>query len=489
MKGSAYFLKALVWAVIGIGFGFGLVYGAYFAGILSWSAVTEKAPILILGLGLITSAGASIVLAVPESLRIKGLATFVGFGLGISGGSFAPGALGETPVWEVGPESVVYGLDVQEWPIDSELIQGTNNPLEGERSTLNYLAPLVNSEFLMVSSAGTEIFEVVEDPEFDTTALAATLSLWTSDGELSETFELSALEPSLQLIRGIYFDQRSSSLYMSNLPLGSDCFGLQLWKLEVGFAPLELAEPKLLYTSEPCLDSMTGAERFGGRIVVDGDGDAYLTVGDFGNGVSTVREEQQDGIYSDRPEIMLAPNSVGAVVKIAGDGLVEVISRGHRNPQGLHLDEETGNLWESEHGPKGGDEVNLITPGSDYGWPDVTYGGPYGGPPQPSNQWNLGRWYGADHGSFTEPTFTWLPSIAASQLLVYRGSLFEAWNGDLLVTSFKGKIHRLRLDDQRVVFDEVIDIGVRPRDLVELSDGSLLISTDSSTLMRIQPAG
>ena len=339
----------------------------------------------------------------------------------------------------------------------------------------------------MVSSAGTEVFDLLGVDGYDGSELRATASLWTESLSMEATVDLTSIAPEVQLVRGIFFDREASTLYVSNLPLESECLGLQLWSFDLSLGPFSAANPNLVYTSQPCLESMTGAERFGGRIVKDNDGVLYLSVGDFGYGVSTVREEQQDGEYSERPEIMSAPNAVGAIVAIKPDGSDEVISRGHRNPQGLYFDAETSRLWESEHGPKGGDEVNLIEPGNDYGWPDVTYGGPYGGPPQPSDSWNLGRWYGATHEGYTEPVFSWLPSIAASQLLVYKGDAFEAWQGDLLVASFKEDIRRLRLDGSRVIYDEAIAIGVRPRDMVELSDGRLLITTDDSTFLLLEP--
>jgi Glucose/sorbosone dehydrogenases len=162
-----------------------------------------------------------------------------------------------------------------------------------------------------------------------------------------------------------------------------------------------------------------------------------------------------------------------------------VISRGHRNPQGLSFDAESDTLWLSEHGPKGGDELNRIVSGKDYGWPDVTYGGPYGGRSQPDTSWGFGRWFGKSHGEFEEPVLTWLPAIAASQLLVYQGAMFDEWQGDVLLGSFKGAIHRIRITDDRVLFDERIDIGTRPRDLIQLPDGSLMITTDYDEIMRI----
>jgi glucose/arabinose dehydrogenase len=241
----------------------------------------------------------------------------------------------------------------------------------------------------------------------------------------------------------------------------------------------------MLFESSPCLDYTSGPQQFGGRVAKDSQGTVYMTVGDFAFGFSTIREERLEGEYSGPPDELTPPNTLGTVIAVSADGQVELLTRGHRNGQGLTFDPETGNLWQTEHGPKGGDELNLIQPGNDHGWPDVTYGGPYGGAGQPDDSWDIGRWYGENHGGFTEPVFAWTPSIAPSQLIVYRGDNFPAWYGDILVASFKGKIHRLRIVEGRVMFDEPIPIGERPRDLIQMPDGTLVIATDDDQLMRI----
>lgn len=470
-----------------LGLGAGASYGAYSLNLISWSATSAYAVLALLATTALAALVALIQLVLPEKIKRITSILLVAFWTGATGGLAAPWFLGETPAWNRPFESSAYALSIDETPIAEEIINSTNNPLEGSRSTLNYVSPAQQGEFVMVSSSGTEIFDLFGVDGYDGSELRATASLWTESLSLEANVDLTSIAPEVRLVRGVFFDREASALYVSNLPIESDCLGLQLWSFDMSLEPFSISNPALVYTAQPCLESMTGAERFGGRIVRDNNGVLYLSVGDFGYGVSTVREEQQDGEYSERPEILSAPNSVGAIVAIKPDGAGEVISRGHRNPQGLYFDTKTNRLWESEHGPKGGDEVNLIQQGNDYGWPDVTYGGPYGGPPQPSQIWNLGRWYGANHEGFSEPVFSWLPSIAASQLLVYEGEAFGAWRGDLLVASFKEDIRRLRLDGTRVIYDEVISIGARPRDMVELSDGRLLITTDDSAFLVIQP--
>lgn len=473
--------------LVGTAAGVGIILGLYNAELLSWSATTAVAPLIVAGLGILGVIGALGVAIASRSSRAKNgvLAGFVGVWLGISGGAVAPGLAGEVGVWAAEPESVVYQLDVTDSPVPTEILDAVGNPLEGERATLNYMAALPDGSSLMVSSAGTGIFGYFEETGQASTDAQAVLSHWPVSGEPPRVVSLTEVAPEVQLVRGIHFDSASSVLYLSNAPVDPGCGGLELWSIDLDVDQLSLTDPELIFSTTPCLEAVSGYERFGGRIVTDDEGTVYLSVGDFGNGVSTVREELADGPYLARPELMSPPATFGAVIAVEADGSYEVVSRGHRNPQGLHFDSETQSLWLSEHGPKGGDEVNLIQPGNDYGWPDVTYGGPYGGQAQPDSSWSIDRWYGTNHGDFTEPVFTWIPAIAASQLAVYHGEQFPAWTGDLLVASFKGNIHRLRLVDQRVVFDEVIAIGTRPRDMIIMADGSLRITTDDDRIMMI----
>ena len=461
---------------------------AYDSGLLSWSGTTSQAPLIVMELGILGALSSIIFLLLRRSERgLRGsLAAFLGIWLGVGIGALAPGIAGETPVWRMTPESVAYRLDVVSQQLPVELMDQVNNPLEGERSTLNYLAPLSDGGNLMVSSVGSEYFDLSDEGQAETwDQISAVATSWTAEGEMTQAASLSAVAPDVRLVRGIFFDEAASILYVSNARAEPDCGGLDLWSFAIDVESLDLSEPSLLFETTPCLSGISGHNQFGGRIAQDAEGVVYLSVGEYGNGLATVRDELADGPFSGRPELLQDPNTYGVVVEVSKDGAWQVVSRGHRNPQGLHYDSATQTLLLSEHGAKGGDEVNVIEQGQDYGWPDVTYAGPYGGNPQPDPSWSIDRWYGTNHGDFTEPLFTWLPSIAASQLLVYGGDEFPAWDGDILLASFKGNIHRLRVVDDRVVFDEEIAIGTRPRDLIELSDGRLRVTTDDNRVLTI----
>ena len=156
----------------------------------------------------------------------------------------------------------------------------------------------------------------------------------------------------------------------------------------------------------------------------------------------------------------------------------KVFAKGLRNPQGLVMD-SAGRIWETEHGPRGGDELNLIREGANYGWPYATYGTDYGPLPWPHNGVQ-GR-----HDTGTPPTYSWAPSIGVSSLVAMRGNEFPLWKGDLLVLSLINQsMHRLRMREDRVVYDEPIEFfGYRLRDVAEYPDGRLAVLTDEGDVL------
>jgi glucose/arabinose dehydrogenase len=188
----------------------------------------------------------------------------------------------------------------------------------------------------------------------------------------------------------------------------------------------------------------------------------------------------------------------GKVLRLREDGTVppdnpfegragfkpEIYSYGHRNLQGLTFHPETGALWETEHGPQGGDELNTILPGKNYGWPVVTYGREYTGEIIASQPWREGM---------EQPVMFWLPSIGLSGMVFYTGDRFPAWKGNLFVGGLSG------LHLQRVVFTERGPVGrealigslrQRVRDVRQGPDGLLYLAVDGTPggIIRIEPA-
>ena len=202
-------------------------------------------------------------------------------------------------------------------------------------------------------------------------------------------------------------------------------------------------------------------ESSGGALTFAGQDKLYLTIGDY-----TV------------PKVAQEPNSsFGKVFEIdLGTLKARRLTIGHRNPQGLTLI-KTGALLSTEHGPAGGDELNQIVEGSNYGWPNVTLGTEYG-----TYGW-LDEQLVGRHDGYATPMFAWVPSIGVSNLIQVEG-FHGRWDGDLLVASLKAQsLFRLRLDQTRVVYSEPIFIGQRIRDIAQLPDGTIVLWTDDTQLL------
>lgn len=206
----------------------------------------------------------------------------------------------------------------------------------------------------------------------------------------------------------------------------------------------------------------------GGRLQFQAPGTIYLTIGDY----------NQDGVMHQVPRVAQDPaRSFGKIVAIdLATGENRQISRGHRNPQGLVID-QSGAILATEHGPAGGDELNVIVPGSNYGWPSVTLGVDYG-----AYTWPLSEKTG-EHPGFSPPIYAWLPSIGVCNLIQLKG-FSPRWDGDILVASLKARsLFRLRLKDLRVLYAEPIWIGERIRDLAQLENGNIVLWTDDAQLI------
>ena len=231
-----------------------------------------------------------------------------------------------------------------------------------------------------------------------------------------------------------------------------------------------LSEVRDIFVQKP--PSPTAAH-YGSRIVPDGEGHAFVTMGE--HFTPKQRQYAQD-----------LGKTYGKVVRVDLDGATPrdnpfvgtagaidtVWSYGHRNVQAAALD-AGGRLWTIEHGPQGGDELNRIEPGANYGWPVISYGENYDGTP-------VGRGITAKDG-MEQPRYYWDPVIAPSGMVFHDGRMFGAWRGDLLVGSLSpGALVRLVLDGDRVVGEErlLTDAG-RIRDVIEAPDGALLVLTDA----------
>ncbi len=223
-------------------------------------------------------------------------------------------------------------------------------------------------------------------------------------------------------------------------------------------------------------------QHFGSRLVFDGKGHLFISIGDRG-----VMDQAQN-----------PSNHQGTIVRLYDDGRVppdnpfvgregfrpEIYAYGIRSPQGLALHPETGQLWESEHGPRGGDEINLILPGRNYGWPKITYGINYNG--QKISDYTHME-------GMEQPLHYWVPSIATSGMTFYTGDKFPGWKGDVFVGGLAGQqLARVRFEGTRRVAVEALltEMKRRIRDVRTGPDGYiyLLVDEPNAPMLRLEPA-
>ena len=249
-----------------------------------------------------------------------------------------------------------------------------------------------------------------------------------------------------------------------------------------------LDDVQVILRTQPTYDNNM---HYGSRIVFAEDGTLFVTVGERSDRATRYQAQQLDShlgkVLRIQPDGTPAPGNpfVGQE-----DALPEIWSYGHRNPQAAALDAQ-GRLWVVEHGPRGGDEVNLAEEGENYGWPVITYGIDYRGGPI---TYAGGPASGAEaqRAGLEQPVYFWDPVIAPSGAQFYSGAAFPAWRGSLFVGALRGtRLVRLVIDGDRVTGEEhlLADRGQRLRDVRQGPDGALYVVTDGGELWRITPRG
>ncbi len=243
------------------------------------------------------------------------------------------------------------------------------------------------------------------------------------------------------------------------------CVSVTLAAYQLNFATPSLQRTKTWFTSKPCVP-VSAVQHAAGRIEVIDKTSVYLTIGDLG--FTKINQPKVRG-------------DLGSIFKVSQKS-VEKISQGHRNQQGIVLRE--GNLYISEHGPRGGDELNLITKGQDYGWPAVTYGEPYS-----SGDYVRPKVTGS-HEGFTKPLTNWVPSVAPTELIALpQGPLWGTWQSQLVMGTLREEsLIFIQLRNRTTVGAiEKVNVGERIRDLDLAPDGKILATTDSGQLLAISP--
>lgn len=281
-----------------------------------------------------------------------------------------------------------------------------------------------------------------------------------------------ALDPEYSTNGWIYFSYAE--------PRGGATNATTVARAKLGSAALEGLE--VIFRQQPAVESRS---HFGGRLAFGRDGRLFITLG-----------ERSAKHFIERAQAL--DDHFGKIVQIERDGRVpadnpfvgrdgvqpEIWSYGHRNPQGAAIHPLTGELWSSEHGPQGGDELNVIRPGRNYGWPVITYGVAYSGEP-------IGE--GTHKPGMEQPIHYWVPSIGTCGLAFYTSERIPGWKGSVFVGGLVEKVlARIELDGERVRHEERLfaELKERIRDVRQGPDGYLYLLTDSpqGQLLRVEPA-
>ena len=270
----------------------------------------------------------------------------------------------------------------------------------------------------------------------------------------------------------------NSTIYLSYAEAGDgDVNGTAVARAKLDGS--RLTDLEVIFRQSPKVKS---DHHFGSRLVFARDGNLFVTLGER----NTERQSAQD-----------LGTHLGKIVRITKDGKVpadnpfvgrdgampEIWSLGHRNVQGATLDPATGRLWAIDHGPRGGDEINLPEAGRNYGWPIITYGTEYSGPA-------IGE--GTTKAGLEQPLYYWVPSIATSGMTFYTSDVHPEWKGNLFVGALAAKlVARLEIGaDGKVKAEERFPVGERVRDIRQGPDGALYLVTDEDAgrLLRLTPA-
>ena len=252
---------------------------------------------------------------------------------------------------------------------------------------------------------------------------------------------------------------KTGNIYLTFSQKAGDGATTALYRGKLSKSKARLEDGKVIFTADAVSD--TGMH-FGSRVVADKEDHLFISVGERNE-----RDKAQD------PKL-----HHGKILRLTLDGKAEIWTSGHRNPQGLAFD-STGKLFNAEMGPRGGDEVNLIIKGTNYGWPVITYGKEYWGP-------SIGK---KEKAGLQQPLMYWVPSISPSGLTFYNGSRLKKIKDNLFLATLSGQhIHRVVLNkESKMEKEEELfgDLGERFRQAKEGPDGALYFSTDSGKIYKL----
>jgi glucose/arabinose dehydrogenase len=327
------------------------------------------------------------------------------------------------------------------------------------------LAFLPNGDLLVTERAGR--LRVVRDGQLRGVPVAGVPEVYArGQGGLLDV----ALHPDFE---------RTRLIYLSFAARGRGGAGTEVAQARLAPDARRLTGLEIIFRAEP---KTPGSAHYGSRLAFGSDGKLYITLGDR---------------YSYMDEAQNLGSHLGSIVRLNPNGSVpadnpfvntpgakpEIFSYGHRNVQGLARHPETGAVWSHEHGPRGGDEVNILEAGANYGWPEITYGIDYDGSIISDKTHAPGM---------KQPLVYWDPSIAPSGMAFYTGNAFPEWRGDLFIGALAHRhLRRLELDGDTVTGQEQLlsDLGARIRAVTTGPAGALYVLTDASDgrVLRLAP--
>jgi glucose/arabinose dehydrogenase len=235
----------------------------------------------------------------------------------------------------------------------------------------------------------------------------------------------------------------------------------------------------VIYRANPAFN---GDLHYGGRILFDKNGNLFVSTGERSSTTTRPLAQSVSAALGKIIRITTSGSPAPGNPTFSGSGALPVLySIGHRNPQGIAIHPATGDLWQSEHGPRGGDEVNRVQPGANYGWPVITYGIEYSGQP-------IGNPPIQQQNGMEQPVYYWDPVISPSGMTFYKGNRIPEWENDLFIGALSGMhIARLVIEDNKVIGEErlLASEGQRFRDITQGKDEALYAITDGGRLYKI----
>lgn len=374
---------------------------------------------------------------------------------------------------------------------------GTTDPVETEQPNTSY-SPAFEGQTRVAGVQTSSSYEgrvltqtlrapwgitTLPDGRLLVTEKAGTMRIVTTSGQVSEPITgIPTVNPAGQGgLLGLRIDpdfatNRTIYWVFSEAITGGNITSVAKGQLSANESQIENA--KVIYRALP---AYAGNLHYGGRILFDQAGNLLVSTG-----------ERSD--LATRPQAQALDSGLGKIVRITKEGQAasgnpsvgqsggrpEIYSYGHRNPQGLAIHPVTGELWQGEHGPRGGDEINRIQAGANYGWPVITYGIEYSGQ-------TIGAGIQQQQG-MEQPVYYWDPVVSPSGMTFYTGNRIPEWQNNLFISSLSGQhIIRLVIEDNRVVGEErlLAGEGQRFRDITQGSDGALYAITDAGRLYKI----